>query len=131
MLRAPLLLALAGLSLGVTLSGCSGAMMSDQLPQSMGGSPQGAPARPAVAYQYPAVHDMPPDRPTTPMSEEDQVKMENDLKNVRDRQEAQEGQKPKNPKSSAAVTNKKPVSAKQKPAGGVIVVPPAGAADKP
>lgn len=72
------------------LSGCSsGGPIGDTLPSSMGGLPQGAPARPNVgSRQFPVIHDMPAARPTTPLSEEDQVKLEKDLQATRDRQAA-------------------------------------------
>jgi hypothetical protein len=55
----------------------------------MGGLPQGAPARPNVTNrQYPAVYDTPAPRSTTPLSEDDQVKLEKDLQAIRDRQAA-------------------------------------------
>jgi hypothetical protein len=77
-----------GISLGlaVVLAGCSPGPIIDKLPSGMG-LPAGAPERPATPYQYPAVHDMPPDRTSVPMTEEEQVKLEKDLANVRDRQE--------------------------------------------
>ena len=62
--------------------------MIDRLPEELGGLPAGTPARPATPYQYPAVHDMPPPARPTPMSEEEQVKLEKDLATIRDRQEA-------------------------------------------
>src|SRR5262249_52526253 len=67
----------------------------DNPPADMG-LPAGAPARPATPYEYPAVHDMPPARKTVPMTEEEQVKLEKELANVRDRQ-AGRTQTPKKP----------------------------------
>jgi hypothetical protein len=75
--------------LSALLAGCSAGQIGDTLPSSMGGLPQGAPARPnGTGQKYPAVHDMPVARPTQPLSEEDQVKLEKDLQAVRDRQSA-------------------------------------------
>ena len=82
------------------------------------GLPADAPARPAAYYVYPAVHDMPAPRATTPMTDEEQVKVERDLRATRDRQEAQEGQKAQAKKSEPAA---------KKPAGDVVVMPPDGA----
>jgi len=76
--------------------------MIDRLPAELG-LPAGAPARPAAPYEYPAVHDMPPDRATAPLSEEEQVRLEKELANARDRQE---GRQPAAKK--ATVTAKKP-----------------------
>jgi hypothetical protein len=88
-------LGIAGLALVAGLAGCSAGSMVDKLPADMG-LPAGAPARPAVPYEYPAVHDMPPARATVPMTEEEQVKLEKELANVRDRQEGRT-QSPKKP----------------------------------
>src|SRR5664279_1383080 len=76
--------------LGLALAGCSGAVLSDHLPNAMGGLPEGAPARAGAEYTYPAVHDMPPPRATEPMSDVDQDRLEKDLKAARDSQEAAE-----------------------------------------
>src|SRR5262245_15508519 len=76
----------AGLSLMAALAGCSASQVIDRLPAEMG-LPAGAPPRPEKPYEYPAVHDMPPPRASAPMSEEEQVRLEKDLANTRDRQE--------------------------------------------
>lgn len=68
--------------------------------------PAGAPARPETPYVYPAVHDMPPDRPTSPMTEEEQVKLEQDLTRTRDHQEGRPAVK--KPATTAKKTTKKP-----------------------
>jgi hypothetical protein len=65
--------------------------MIDRMPADIGGLPAGAPARPAEPYQYPAVHDMPPDRATAPMSEDEQMRVERELQAARDQQEIREG----------------------------------------
>lgn len=72
------------------LAGCAAGQIGDTLPNSLGGLPQGAPARPnALNRQYPAVHDMPPARATDPLSETDQVKLEKELQAARDLQAAE------------------------------------------
>jgi hypothetical protein len=76
--------------------------MIDKLPSGMG-LPAGTPERPATPYEYPAVHDMPPDRSSAPMTEEEQVKLEKELANIRDHQE---GRAP--PPKKPASTVKKP-----------------------
>ena len=73
-------------TLAVTLAGCSASSVIDKLPANIG-LPAGAPERPVAPYQYPAVHDMPPDRPTATMTEQEQVRLERDLANARDHQE--------------------------------------------
>jgi len=89
-------------ALAAALAGCSPGPIIDRLPGDMG-LPAGAPARPVAPYDYPAVHDMPPDRASTPMTEEEQVRVERDLVNARDRQE---GRSPAGKK--AAPAGKKP-----------------------
>jgi hypothetical protein len=123
---------LAALALAAALAGCAPGPVIDRLPGEVGGLPAGAPVRPAAtSYQYPAVHDMPPARSVTPMSEEDQVKLEKDLAAIRDRQAREATEDPNKitappPKSQAA----KSPAAKKKPAD-VIVVPPASAKANP
>jgi len=93
----------AALGLAVALTGCAPGSMIDRIPGEIGGLPAGAPARPDTPYEYPAVHDMPPDRASTPMTEAEQAKLEKELINVRDRQE---GRPPEGKKG--APTAKKP-----------------------
>ena len=73
--------------------------------------PAGAPARPAVAYQYPAVHDMPPPRPDQPLTDEQQIQMEQELLNVRDRQEGRPANSPAKTGKKAGQTAKMPPAA--------------------
>ncbi len=75
-------------AMAAALAGCSAGQLGDTLPNSMGGLPEGAPARPATTSKFPLVHDMPAPRSTTPMSDEDQLKLEKDLEAARARQEA-------------------------------------------
>ena len=106
---------LAALCLAGALSGCSAGPL-EQLPQSLGGLPSDAPPPPKTNYDYPAVHDMPPPRATEPMGEDQQWKLEQDLKALRDRQEKRTGTL-----APAAQGDKKPANtakskAKKKPA---------------
>ena len=127
---------LSGLGLVVALAGCAPGSAIDRLPGEMGGLPAGAPARPAATiYQYPAVHDMPPARSATPMSEEEQVKLEKDLAAIRDRQAREATEDPDKkaappPKKQTAKGPATSQTAKKKPAD-VIVVPPASAKANP
>jgi hypothetical protein len=98
------ILAAMSLALGLALAGCSGASMVDQIPTNMGGEPAGTPERPTTVYAYPAVHDIPPPRATTPMTEEEQVKTEKELAAVREKQEARDGAA----KKTAQPAKKKP-----------------------
>jgi len=61
------------------------------MPTQMGGLPAGAPERPAAPAAYPAVHDMPPPRPNTVLSDDERKKTEADLAALRARQEKQAG----------------------------------------
>jgi hypothetical protein len=65
------------------------------------GLPTGAPARPAEATAYPAVHDLPAPRAEPVLDPAEQAKMENDLKTARDRQLGAAGQ-------SSKASNKSP-----------------------
>ncbi|HEU4661559.1 MAG TPA: hypothetical protein VFS63_12950 [Pseudolabrys sp.] len=90
------------------LAGCTAAAIENVLPPSVG-LPADTPVRPAAAYDYPAVHDMPPPRADKPLSEEEQVKLEKELSQVRDRQEGLNAQAKK--RAPAAKPKKKPASA--------------------
>jgi hypothetical protein len=75
------------LALAVSLGACASTV--GDLPSQLGGLPAGTPERPAQPPAYPAVHDMPPPRPTTVLSEEERKKAEADLVALRARQEKQ------------------------------------------
>ena len=100
------ILAALTLATATALAGCSSGAVIDKLPGDMG-LPAGTPERPTTPYVYPAVHDMPPPRVTPTMSEEQQVKEEEELKVVRDRQEARDGAA----KKTAQPAKKKPATA--------------------
>jgi|SRR5689334_22994132 hypothetical protein len=110
--------AIFGLAAAAAVASCSPGPLIDKLPADMG-VPAGAPARPETPYQYPAVHDMPPDRSSVPMSEEEQVKLEKELSSVRDRQEGRAG------------SDKKAVPAAKKPANNAQNGQTAGAKPNP
>jgi len=105
MVRALLRSLLAGGCIAVLLSGCESGPLIDAMPGQIGGLPVGAPQRPGVPHQFPAVHDMPPPRATGPLTDEQQDKLEKELRAVRDRQEALE------------TTKKAGVGAKKQPTG--------------
>jgi len=106
---------LAAVALATALCDCSASAIIDKLPAAVA-EPAGAPARPAEAYQYPAVHDMPPPRADQPLTDEQQVQMEQDLEKVRDRQEGNSAGK--SGKNAAKPDKKKPAEANQAQAGG-------------
>jgi len=70
----------------VLLTGCSGSGIGESLPKSLGGLPEGAPARPTSAGHFPAVHDIPPPRADKPLTVDQQIDLEDELKALRDRQ---------------------------------------------
>jgi hypothetical protein len=109
---------LAALGLGSVVAACSPGPVIDALPASLG-LPANAPARPTAPYQYPAVHDIPPARSTTPISEEQQYKLEKELTALRDRQEALEETDKKTSgatKKTSGATKKASEATKKKPA---------------
>ena len=68
---------------GGLLSGCTSAAFSE-LPAPIG-LPEGAPARSAIQPEYPAVHDIPPPRPNTVMTEQERKDLERELAAERER----------------------------------------------
>ncbi len=84
----------ASLVLFIGLSGCASinqkfAESASQLPH-VGLSPN-APARPAEQMAYPAVHDVPPPRTATMLTDIEQHKLETDLVAARDQQQISVG----------------------------------------
>jgi hypothetical protein len=69
-----LTLAFAGVG---PLASCS--TMGGDIPTVLGGLPDGAPERPQTPAPYPAVHDMPPPRKSTVLTEEEKKKVEAEL----------------------------------------------------
>jgi hypothetical protein len=82
--------------LAIALGGCSSSALNtinDALPRQVA-LPAEAPERPLEAAAFPAVHDMPPPRPNTSLSAEEQVKLEDDLSALRSRQDIAVGTTP-------------------------------------
>jgi hypothetical protein len=73
----------AALLLAAALAGCSS--MGDHVPASMGGLPEGVPERQAGPAQFPAVHDMPPQRQDSALNEAESKRLREELKNTRNR----------------------------------------------
>lgn len=67
------------------LSGCSASQLEDHLPAAVGGLPDDAPARPATQAAYPAVHAMPPSRTATPLTDDQQKQLADELVAARNR----------------------------------------------
>ena len=73
----------AGLAAAALLAGCAGIADAPLI-----GVPANAPARPAVATQYMPIHDVPPPREEPVQSEAERAKLQKDLLEARDRQNA-------------------------------------------
>lgn len=72
------------------LCGCAGPASNnliDSVPSAIGGLAADTPERPVTPPAYPAVHDMPPPRPNTTLSAEEQIQLENEMTAVKTRQE--------------------------------------------
>jgi hypothetical protein len=68
------------------LAACStGGAIGDHMPAAIGGLPEAAPQRPATPAAYPAVHEMPPPRSSTVLTDAEQKKLEDDLVAARNR----------------------------------------------
>jgi hypothetical protein len=80
-----MLTVLALMAAGAMLPACS-STPGEMLPHAMGGLPANAPERPAAPGQFPAVHDMPPARANTVLSDEERRKAEQELLKARDLQ---------------------------------------------
>jgi hypothetical protein len=81
----PLVIAL----LAALVGGCantSAANIGESLPQAWGGLSPDAPKRPASEAEYPAVHDLPADRPEKPLDADQQLRLQKDLAATRNRQ---------------------------------------------
>jgi type IV pilus biogenesis protein CpaD/CtpE len=109
--RRALAAALAGL-----LCGCA-STIADNAPAI--GLPDGVPERPATRLDYPAVHDMPPRRADTPLSKEEQQKLEKDLIEAREGQgkRAEAIAEPEPAPKRVAAQKKKTVPARTQAAG--------------
>ena len=71
------------------LGGCANVgagNIGESLPQAWGGISPDAPKRPAVEAPYPAVHDVPADRPERPLDADQQLRLQKDLAATRSRQ---------------------------------------------
>jgi len=73
----------------VTLAACTSTL--SEMPSAVGGLPAGTPERSATPIAYPAVHDMPPPRDDTTLTDTQQKKIQADLLAARDRQTKQSG----------------------------------------
>jgi hypothetical protein len=67
------------------LAGCSVGTIGDHIPAAAGGLPEATPQRPATPPPYPAVHDLPPPRSSTVLTDAELKKLEEDLVAARKR----------------------------------------------
>jgi hypothetical protein len=77
-----------GIGLGLSVAGCSGGVIGDTLPTIAGGLPSGVPERPKSPGVYPDLNNRQPDRKVDPLTDAEQLKLEQDLAATRDRQGA-------------------------------------------
>ena len=80
----PLKLATAAAVLAL-LAGCATTAI-DMIPSKAGGLPQNVPERPAVQPAFPEINDVPLQRADTPLSADEQKKLESDLTGLRQTQ---------------------------------------------
>jgi hypothetical protein len=103
------------LALGAALSGCGSISdkfrtTASQMPAI--GLPAGAPERTAEPVPYPAVHDMPPPRNSTPLNVTEQEQLERELVTARDGQHTSAGiEEQKKKKAKGAGVRPIPASA--------------------
>ncbi|HWV54977.1 hypothetical protein [Pseudorhodoplanes sp.] len=100
----------------VLLSGCSTTDI-DKIPHEIGGLPAGAPARPAQAADFPAVHAMPPPR-AAPLDPDQQKRLEADLVAARERQARQQKEALRAAGATEAQAKAKPKSKPKSEANG-------------
>src|SRR5881227_442369 len=67
------------------LSGCASQSIVDNLPASMGGLPESVPKRSEEPVVYPAVHDLPPARSASPLTEQEKKRLREELAAERER----------------------------------------------
>jgi hypothetical protein len=100
-------LAAAMVLVGAAVSGCSSHQMIDNMPSAIGGLPEGAPQRPVDPPAYPAVHNMPPPRRDTPLSEAERKRLKDDLIATRERL-AKRKAKPESTSSTSGGSDRNP-----------------------
>ena len=72
----------------------TGGVIGDYMPNAVGGLPEGTPQRKVKPTAYPAVHDMPPPRGTTVLTDVERNMLEADLAAARARAAAAAAQPP-------------------------------------
>jgi hypothetical protein len=109
----------AALGCAAALSGCGSVTenMSTKMSELPGvGLPANAPERPATPTAYPAVHDVPPQRPAPLLNESQRAQMESELVSARNRQQAVTGTASQESKDREAKEPETRGAAKKEPA---------------
>jgi hypothetical protein len=106
-LRGPSCVALAMILLAgaQVLTGCTSQSIGDSLPPSMGGLPESVPKRTVDPAVYPAVHDMPPARSASPLTEAEKKRLREELAAERERAAKQAGVSASGVSGSGAARN--------------------------
>ena len=106
-LRGPSRAALAMILLGCAqvLTGCTSQSIVDNLSASMGGLPESVPKRTVDPAVYPAVHDMPPARSASPLTEAEKKRLREELAAERERVAKQGGVSASGVSGSGAARN--------------------------
>ena len=97
--------ALLALVSALVLTGCATQTVVDNLPASMGGLPESVPKRSAEPAVYPAVHDMPPARSASPLTEAEKKRLREELAAERERAAKQGGVSASGVSGSGAARN--------------------------
>ena len=88
------------------------------VPEKLGGLPESAPQRPAETMPFPNVYEPRPKRQATPLSDDEQKKLESELATLRESQKQRANPPPPPPPAQkiAAPVKKDPAPAKKAPA---------------
>ena len=119
-----------GAAMALALTGCASTV--DKLPESFGGLPASAPARPAEQPAFPNVYEVRPTRDAKALSNDEQKKLESELTTLRDGQNSRLVNPPplpppgkaQPPKAAAPKVLPKKEAAKKKPPETTGATPP-------
>lgn len=106
--------AACALVVSCVLAACGATIGS--VPERLGGLPESAPQRPAETMPFPNVYEPRPKRQATPLSDDEQKKLESELTKLRDDQNQRANPPPpppEPPKKADAPVKKDPVPAKK------------------
>jgi hypothetical protein len=91
--------------------------IGDDIPQSWGGLPEGAPARPKAVLPAPPIYDIPPPRATKLLADKEQLKLEKELAAARARHQKLEDPDIAKKSEAAAAANNAAIARARKKAG--------------